>query len=369
MNSDLTCLGVTLAADRPAVGGVASRSGKPTASRGWQVLKPGSKIGEYLVDKEIGSGSTSVVYRVRRPGVAQWMALKVLSHGHPEVVSRMLREGELMAALDHPNIVRLYEVLDVDTRLGLVMEWVSGPSLERWIPTRGAAPLAVRHAVAEQIVAGVAHAHRAGLVHRDLKPANVLLELRGAEPPKARITDFGLAKVIGGRGRPSHTQTGHALGTPRYMAPEQIRSAKHVDSRADVFSLGCVLYEIYCRRMTFPQTDMLSVFNAVCNGDFTDPAEFTDVPPHVANVIRMALALEPSKRPVDAADLHRRLWPDANATVVESRSSVVPPRRVRTPEPSGWAEVAAMGVGGLIGAGIAIVCLVAAAVALVVFQS
>jgi len=319
------------------------------------VLQPGSRIAGYLVEGEIGTGSTSVVYRVRRPDRPGRFALKVLSHRHPEVFQRMRREAELMAALDHPNIVRFVEVLDLDRRLGLVMEWVPGPSLERWLERHPEAPTEVRDAIAEQIVRGVAHAHRAGLIHRDLKPANVLLESRGRDVPVPRITDFGLAKVVGDRDGVSYTRTGYALGTPRYMAPEQIRSAKHVDARADVFSLGCLLYELYCRRVAFPQPDMLSVFNAVCTGDFVDPHTLPAVPPDVATAIRESLAVDREERPADAQVLLERIWSAADArTRLFHRPTPPPaPRSGRPPAPgwpAWWTGAAAMGFGGVIGA-------------------
>lgn len=177
------------------------------------MLRPGSRIGDYLIEEEIGVGSTSVVYRVRKPGRHRRFALKVLSLGHPEVFRRMVREGRLMAVLDHPNIVKVLAVIDVDGMPGLVMEWVQGPSLEQWLHSRPEAPFTVRHALAEQVVRGVAHAHQRGMVHRDLKPANVLLQLAGNGIPTPRITDFGLAKSIGNPQRLSYTRTGHALGT------------------------------------------------------------------------------------------------------------------------------------------------------------
>ncbi|MEN0062060.1 MAG: serine/threonine-protein kinase [Myxococcota bacterium] len=335
------------------------------------MLEPGATIDGYVIEAEIGVGSTSVVYRVRKAGRSRRFALKVLSLRHPEVLMRMRREGELMAKLDHPNLVRVFDVVEVDTRMGLVMDWVAGPSLERWLSQRGPVPFEVRHQLAEGIVSGMAHAHGRGLVHRDLKPANVLLDLRDGRPPVPRIADFGLAKMVGDPQRPSHTRTGHALGTPRYMAPEQIRSAKHVDARADVFSLGCVLYEIYCRRVAFPQPDMLSVFNAVCNGEFDDPGSDPDVPPEVARAIRTALSVDPEDRPRHAAALLEQVWSPADVqTEVFSRRKRTPApepaRRVQPPHrsPPWWTGAAAVGFGSLIGAGVAIGLLVLVMMAL-----
>ena len=270
------------------------------------MLQSGDRVGLFVVESEIGVGSTSMVYRVRHPdeGVR---ALKVLALPHPEIHRRMLQEGRLQSALRHHNIVRVFDLLDVDGCLGLVLEYVEGPSLEAWMQEVDA-PLTVRDQLARQIVAAVAHAHRAGLIHRDLKPANILLRQddRGTWVPK--VTDFGLAKVMGAGPQPTDTRTGHALGTPRYMSPEQIRDAKHVDATADVYALGCVLYELYCGEHTFPQGDMLGVFNAVCDGDWRDPLEVApELPERVTEALRAALSLSPDDRPPDAEALLQML--------------------------------------------------------------
>ncbi len=321
------------------------------------MLSPGTRIGPYSVEAEIGVGATSVVYRVRHERLGAERALKVLSLSHPEVHRRILQEGRVQAELSHPNVVRVLEVIEVGKEPGLVLEYVDGPSLETWLVEHAEAPLPERDRVARQIVAGVAYAHQRGLVHRDLKPANVLME-RGGVP---RITDFGLAKILDAAPQVGDTRTGHALGTPRYMAPEQIRSAKHVDARADVFSLGCLLYELYCRRRAFPQEDMLSVFNAVTDGVLTDPAEVADLPEHVAAAIRAALEMEPADRPADASALLAMLQADEvhdfETTEVEDPPPAPPARR----QPRWLAGVAAVGVGSVVGAAVGALALVAVA--------
>ena len=309
------------------------------------MLQPGTRIGPYTVEAQLGVGATSIVYRVRHEQLLVKRALKVLSLSHPEVHRRMLQEGRVQAALNHPNVVRVLEVLDVDGQPGLVLEYVDGPSLERWLQDNARAPMARCDDLARQIVSGVAHAHARGLVHRDLKPANVLIEST-ADGPLPRITDFGLAKILDAAPQVGDTRTGHALGTPRYMAPEQIRSAKHVDARADVFSLGCLLYELYCRQRAFPQEDMLSVFNAVTDGVIEDPATVAAIPDHVARALRAALRMEPADRPADAGALLALL------TAGEVRRPVPPPRRSR------WmAGAAAVGMGGVVGAGAGVAAL------------
>ncbi|MBX2799280.1 MAG: serine/threonine protein kinase [Myxococcales bacterium] len=327
-------------------------------------LEESTHIGPYEVEEQIGSGSTALVFRVRHPETDEPMAVKVLTLVHPEIHRRMEKEGRVQAQLHHPNIVRVLEILDVDGRLGLVLEYVDGPSLDRWLQTKPVPDIASRQLVATQIVEGVAYAHARGLVHRDLKPTNVLLEWtdQGLTP---RITDFGLAKVLGEAPQPMDTRTGHTLGTPRYMSPEQIHSAKHVDARADVFSLGCVLYEIYCGRQAFPQKDMLSVFNAVCDGVLDDPAEVADdVPPHVAAAIRAALSVNPDDRPADASALLQILAPGSKAFAFQN---TVPPQRSPAarmpptqPLPEWVVGVSLLGLGMLVGTTMGLAAVVAA---------
>jgi serine/threonine-protein kinase len=148
------------------------------------------------------------------------------------------------------------------------MEYIEGPSLDTALQ-RKRLTLQQAYLLFRGIVDGVRHAHRLGLVHRDLKPANVLLATtsRGILP---KVTDFGIAKVVEGE-TTGHTRAGVAMGTPQYMAPEQIRDAATVDKRADVFSLGCILYELVTGRRAFPYDDIVKVYNAVCDGEFTPP--------------------------------------------------------------------------------------------------
>ncbi len=274
------------------------------------MLKPGQRIGSWVVDDEIGAGSTAIVYRARRArNAAEVAAIKLLSVPHEEVHTRMLQEGRLAGQLRHPNIVRVLEVFDLHGTVALALEYVAGPSLRRWLQTHKGASFELRDRIARQIVEGVAHAHAAKVVHRDLKPANILLDGTPRDPVP-RITDFGLAKALLEGQRLADTHTGHALGTPRYMAPEQVRSAKHVDARADVFSLGCLLFELYSGEQTFPQRDVLSVFNAVLSADHPDIGEVAPwLPASVQHVIRVALSPDPEDRPRDAGALLELLEP------------------------------------------------------------
>ena len=231
------------------------------------MLDTGQTVDRYTVDSIIGYGGTAVVYLVKHVQLSTQHALKVLSVSSGAIRERMLREGRVQAALTHPNVVAVSDVLDVDGSPGLLMEYIEGPSLEDALK-QFRISLEDAETLFRGIVLGVHAAHGTGLVHRDLKPANVLLaESDVGFVPK--VTDFGLAKVIVGDGiEVGTTRAGIAMGTPSYMSPEQIRDARKVDQRADIFSLGCLLYELVTGQRTFPGDEALTIYNAVTAGEY-----------------------------------------------------------------------------------------------------
>jgi serine/threonine protein kinase len=292
----------------------------------------GTRIGRYVVDGWVGQGGMATVWRVVDERGEPW-ALKVISLRRPEVRSRFLAEGRVQLELSHPNVVTARELLEVDGEPALVLEYVPGPSLDRYLQEREP-PFEVRDALALQILDGVAHAHARNLVHRDLKPANVLV-LETPAGPIAKLTDFGLVKQLG----QSATRTGIALGTPRYMAPEQIRDAKRVDARADIWSLGTLLYEVYTDRSPFHRDTLLEMFTAVADGQYQDPGDF-GVPERVRDAIRACLHVDPGLRVQTVPALRRLLTGEARPQDVVPRSrapSVAPPplpAHLGTPAPA-----------------------------------
>lgn len=237
----------------------------------------------------------AMVYRVRHTRLGSRHALKVLTVTRPNVRKRLLREGRVQAELHHPNLVGVTDVLDIQGSPALLMEYVDGPSLE-WVLRNHRLNLEEGLALFRGICSGVAEAHQRDLVHRDLKPGNVLLARRG-EGWLPKVTDFGIAKILQGSETPSHTGSQVAMGTPAYMAPEQIRDARSVDQRADIFSLGVLLYELSTGVPPFFGPDVLAILNAVATADYVPPLERdSDLPPHIAGVIDQCLRLEPSER-------------------------------------------------------------------------
>ena len=261
-------------------------------------LAAGSTYDRYEVLELLGEGGMAVVYKVRHARLGSIHALKILSTPAISIRERLLQEGRSQAAIHHPNVLPVTDVIDVNGAPGLIMEFVAGPNLEALLD-RHRPEASEAEALAMGIIAGVACAHRAGIIHRDLKPANVLIAMSDAGPvPK--VADFGLAKLLSADGPMSRTRSGQAMGTPSYMAPEQIRNAKGVDHRADIFSIGAILYDLYCGRQAFPGDDILTVFQAITNGDFV-PVRVAapKVSDRVAAAIERALSVDPARRQAD----------------------------------------------------------------------
>jgi serine/threonine protein kinase len=291
------------------------------------VLSPGQNIDRYVVEALIGSGGTAMVYRVRHRQLNTWHALKVLSVTSVAIRDRMLREGRVQAELRHLNIVAVTDILEIDGSPGLLLEFIDGPSLEDAL-REYTLELEDGELLFLGIVSGVRHAHLHGLVHRDLKPANVLL----AKTPKGyvpKVTDFGLAKILQGDAEMANTRHGIAMGTPHYMAPEQIRDARNVDQRADMFSLGCLLYELATGERTFPGDEALAIYNAITHGDFVPPTVLRpDLPDRFDLAIRGCLIVDPAARIPDCGTLLDVLRGDRGWDVSEA------------PRPSGHDEEA-----------------------------
>ncbi|MCB9676316.1 MAG: serine/threonine protein kinase [Alphaproteobacteria bacterium] len=265
-------------------------------------LELGQKIDRYVVESVIGSGGLAVVYRVRHARLGSFHALKVLRIHTRPIRERLLQEGRIQASLKHPNIVNVTDIVDVGDSPGLVMELVEGPDLGALIDS-GTLTLAQVDALARDILGAVAAAHAQSLVHRDLKPGNILIEVseRGLVP---KITDFGLAKLVGSNGGATNTQSGVTMGTPAYMAPEQIRDAKSAGPAADVFSLGAVLYELATGAMAFPGDDLLDLFARVGRAEYVPTSSLRpDLPDRMADAIACALVADVDERIGSVAEL------------------------------------------------------------------
>ncbi len=266
-------------------------------------------VDRYVVEELIGEGGVAMVYKVTHLHLRSTHAMKVLSIRDPRMKARLIDEGRTQASLKHPNVLAVTDALLHDSLPCLIIEYVNGPTLadllDDYVPTLEEALELFRG-----VLRGVDAAHRHGLVHRDLKPENVLLATtRDGVVPK--VADFGLVKVLTGEGTRSVTADGSFLGTPAYMAPEQIKNSKNVDHRADMFSLGCLLYELVCGEIAFDgDTDFDSVQKTM-EGEYLAPeAVVTGLPGNVVKAIRELLVIEPEERLANCEALSEVLYGD-----------------------------------------------------------
>ena len=283
-------------------------------------LAPGTVIDRYTVEAQIGEGGMARVFRVRHNQLGTAHALKVLLLPAATLQERLHQEGRVQASLRHVNIVTVTDMITVEGAPGLVMDYIEGPSLEQLL-REGTLSVAEIDGIARGILSGVAAAHKREFIHRDLKPANILMGGEDERTPK--ITDFGLAKMfdVGSGESGQLTRSGLAMGTPAYMSPEQIRDAKNVDSRADIFSVGVILYELVTRRRAFGEGDMLEIFNRIAHADYIPVREHVpDVPSRMERAIEAAIVVDLNQR-VGDCDLLLRMW---NGEHVEMRSTSMP---------------------------------------------
>ncbi len=265
------------------------------------VLQLGTMVERYEVLGLLGQGGLARVYRVRHTQLGTIHALKLLSLSREGMAERLLLEGRIQAQLRHPNIVNVSDVVQFEGQPGLVIEFVGGPTLEDWLRIEGPPSIEEALEIFAQIVAAVRAAHQIGVLHRDLKPANVLLEKQASGKFVPKVADFGIAKVAMGlstsREAMSRTQNGVAMGTPGYMAPEQFNDAASADARADVFSLGTILYELLTGAQAFAEASLLDTLNAVAHGKYRPLPELNPhVPSHVADAVQRAVSPDPANR-------------------------------------------------------------------------
>jgi serine/threonine-protein kinase len=301
--------------DRAATGALTPSRG---ASGGPATGGPGALFaGRYLLAGEIGRGGMGVVYRAEDTRLRRPIALKFLAHelsADADARARFFREAQAAAVLDSPHVCTVYEVGEHEGRAFIAMALVDGGTLKARM-ARGRLPLAEVLTLACEIAGGLAAAHARDVVHRDIKPANILLTAAG----EARIADFGIARL----GPPGDvTSTGVVLGTLAYMAPEQAAGLP-ADARSDVWSAGCVFYQMLTGRTPFSTTDGPPDLDAILHGAPPPLAAVRpDAPPGFAAVVERCLAKDPRARFENAAALLQAL------KAVVTRSAVTPQAEV-----------------------------------------
>ena len=250
----------------------------------------GTELGGYRIVESLGHGATSVVYLAEHVRLGRPAALKLLTPGFGEADfrDRFLRESQLAASLDHPNIVPVYDAGEEDGLLYIAMAAVDGRDLKTVLAEDGPLPLRRALRIIGQVGAALDAAHGRGLVHRDVKPANILV---GAED-RAFLSDFGVVKELASNGS---TRTGGFVGTIEYSAPEQIEG-RAVDGRTDVYALACVLYECLAGEAPFHRPSEVAVLNAHLHAS---PPKLTRTVPDVPAAVEPVIAKALSKSPLD----------------------------------------------------------------------
>jgi predicted Ser/Thr protein kinase len=301
----------------------------------------GDVLDHYRVLELVGRGAMGVVYKALDLNLDRPVAIKVMSaesRNDPDFVERFRQEARLQAALNHPNVALLFDYFVHDGAPVAVMEFIDGESLEQLIRRRGAIPAHESIPLFKQALRGVAAAHRAGIIHRDLKAANLMI----TRDDVVKVMDFGIAKRQGSTGA---TKASTSIGSPLYMAPEQILG-RAVDCRTDVYALGVTLYQLLSGQPPFNPRGKTeySVLNAHVN-DLPEPPTVycRDIPQPIVDAVMRSIAKEPEARFQSADDFMRAL-PDVPApSVVAAR--VGPTGTVTIPRlgPTGTVAVSRVG--------------------------
>jgi Tol biopolymer transport system component/predicted Ser/Thr protein kinase len=313
-------------------------------------IAPGARLSHFEVLEKLGEGGMGVVYKARDLRLDRPVAIKVLPEQAVASADRQARfeqEAKAASALNHPNIITVYEIDRAGDATFIAMEYVDGRTLDHVIARKGLRfPEALKYAV--QITDALAAAHGIGIVHRDLKPANIMITGKGL----VKVLDFGLAKLThcatahsgasdGDATVTMQSDAGQLVGTTAYMSPEQAQ-AQPIDARSDIFSFGVVLYEMLTGRRPFAGDTKLSTRNAIVNEEPTSVKEIVEgLPPELDRIIARCLRKDPARRFQTMADLHvtlEELKEESDSGRIAPAAPLQRPRRRAWP----WAAAAAL---------------------------
>lgn len=300
--------------------GMGETSANPT-----EIVSPGEVIaGKFRVERILGAGGMGVVVEARDVDLDDRVAIKLLLPAaleRPDIVARFRREARAAVKIKSEHIAR---VIDVGSREDgspfIVMEYLEGYDLSKPIRKNGRLPIRTAVDYVLQAAEALAEAHVLGIVHRDIKPPNLFLTLRGDGGPCIKVLDFGISKVIGGIDTPDGvdvpeatlTQTSVVLGSPRYMAPEQISKPKSVDARADIWGIGTTFYRIVTGKAPYEGNTLPEIFAAILmtpDGPTPIHQHVPDAPPELDAVIRRCMRINPAERWANIGDLATALAP------------------------------------------------------------
>jgi eukaryotic-like serine/threonine-protein kinase len=289
------------------------------------------KIGRYEISGELGKGAMGVVYKATDPTIGRTVALKTMrmdlhAEKHDEMLRRFQHEARAAGALNHPNIVTIYDAAEADGLFYIAMECIEGTTLASVLHKRKALSAQEVVDIGGQICAGLQYAHFRKVVHRDIKPQNIMLAAGGL----VKIMDFGIAKAGA-----SLTHTGEVLGTPHYMSPEQVKG-QDLDGRSDIFSLGVVLYEMVTGEKPFSGQNVTSVIYKIVNEQPMAPRELdVSIHPGLSMIVSKCLAKDAEDRYQEASDLATALKSYKIVSIPQAEPAHMPP-----PKPIAKAVVA-----------------------------
>ena len=276
---------------------------------------------QYDLDREVGRGGMGIVYRARDRRLKRTVAIKLLPPElafRSEIRSRFMREAEMSAQLNHPNIVPIYSVDERENLVYFVMAFVDGDNLAKRLHDLRRLPVDEVRRILCEVASALDYAHARNVIHRDIKPDNILLD---AEHGRAVVTDFGIARAVS-EGDSRLTATGMAIGTPAYMSPEQCAGERDIDGRSDLYSLGVVGYQMVSGELPFTASNTPAMLvKHISERPIPLEEKRPDVPPDLARAIMLLLEKDPADR-----------FPDAGALVVALENGNVPalPRHGRT---------------------------------------
>ncbi len=292
----------------------------------------GQRIGNFTIQQLIGEGAMGAVYLGSHDTLDRQVAIKVL---RPELasnavlVNRFIDEARAASQIGHPGLVEVYDFGRlVDGRHYSVMAFLEGQDLDEALLSQGAQSCGRAAAIGVQVASALAAAHAKGIIHRDLKPANVFLarDQNGAETVK--VLDFGIAKLLAGHSD-ARTQAGHIVGTPEYMAPEQAQALANIDHRADIYSFGCMLYELLVGRPPHVGDNIPSILVAQLQEAPIPPTQLrADIPVELERIVLRCLAKQPENRFQSMEELRAALMPFTDGSMVPPsvrKSAPLPP--------------------------------------------
>jgi serine/threonine protein kinase/Tol biopolymer transport system component len=331
-------------------GGAAFLSTPAVAPDLGEGIRIGQALGPYLISAQIGEGGMGEVYRARDTKLGRDVAIKIVSGAlasDPERLARFEREARLLASLNHPHIGAIYGVEESNDVRALVLELVEGRTLAENLTGEVAGlPVPEAVAIARQIAEALDAAHERGIVHRDLKPANIAITPAGT----VKVLDFGLAKVVTSDASSADlsksptvtadaTRAGTILGTAAYMSPEQARG-QVIDKRTDIWSFGCVFYELLTGRPAFARPTVSDTIAAILTQEPDWSRLPPGTPPHLGNLLSRCLAKDSTRRLRDIGDARLELAPVDHPEAVDQKRQGLP-RRLN------WRAASVVGIGAL----------------------